>query len=129
MNQAIKDKTDNNLKKIHTTINTLINNLKTKDYNFKDASTLLNIPIPNREDNYKKLSKFVMEFPQKIVDKIDNINGFIIIIMDEFQMLKKLKNPDAFFWLIRSFNQFQENVSYVLTGSISKTSDIIEMVI
>lgn len=44
-------------------------------------------------------------------------------------MLKKLKNPDAFFWLIRSFNQFQENVSYVLTGSISKTSDIIEMVI
>lgn len=31
-----------------------------------------------------------------------------------------------FFWLIRSFNQFQENVSYVLTGSISKTSDIIE---
>ena len=41
-------------------------------------------------------------------------------------MLRKLDNPDSFFWLIRSFNQHQHNVSYVFTGSLSKTSNIIE---
>ena len=66
-----------------------------------------------------------MELPQKIVDENENINGFIIFI-DEFQLLRKLDNCDSFFWLIRSFNQHQHNVSYVFTGSMSKTSTIIE---
>ena len=38
--------------------------LKLKNYDFKDAATILDIPIPNTETNYNKLSKFVMEFPQ-----------------------------------------------------------------
>ena len=33
---------------------------------------------------------------------------------------------DKFFWLIRSFNQSQHNVSYIFTGSISRTSNLIE---
>ena len=65
-----------------------------------------------------------MEFPQKIVDDIDEINGFVIII-DEFQMLRKIKKLDKFFWLIRSFNQTQHNVSYIFTGSISQSSEVI----
>ena len=66
-----------------------------------------------------------MEFPQKIVDELDELNGFVIII-DEFQMLRKINHLDKFFWLIRSYNQTQHNVSYIFTGSISGSSDIID---
>lgn len=122
MNQAIKN---NNYKtNFKDKIGHLIDNLKLKKYDFTDAIQILNIPIPNTEENYNKLSRFVMEFPQKIVDEIDEINGFVIII-DEFQMLNKINQLDKFFWLIRSFNQTQHNVSYIFTGSISRSSELI----
>ena len=84
----------------------------------------MGISIPKTEADYKKLSQFVMEFPQKIVDDNDEINGFIIII-DEFQMMRKIKQLDKFFWLIRSFNQTQHNVSCIFIGSISQSSELI----
>ena len=37
-----------------------------------------------------------MELPQEIVNSTDEIKGFIIVI-DEFQLLKTLNNPNAFF--------------------------------
>ena len=67
-----------------------------------------------------------MELPQKIVDSKENLKGFIIVI-DEFQLLKSLKSPEAFFWLIRSYAQKQYNVSYIFTGSVSRTSEILAM--
>lgn len=103
-----------------------INNLKLKKYNFNNSS-LKDISLPIIEDNYVQLSKFVMELPQKIVDSSDNIKGFIIVV-DEFQLLKTLENPEAFFWLIRSYTQKQFNVSYIFTGSISNTAEIINMI-
>ena len=45
--------------------------------------------------------------------------------MDEFQMLEKMEDLDKLFWLIRSFAQIQHNVSYIFTGSISQSSEII----
>ena len=96
-------------------------------YDFTKGINILNIPLPEIKDNYSKLSEFTMELPQKIVDSSEEINGFIIVI-DEFQLLKKINNPESFFWLIRSFSQTQDNVSYIFTGSISKTSDVIEMI-
>lgn len=104
-----------------------IKRLQLKNYEFTGDANIMEIPIPVIHDNYDKLSKFVMELPQKIVDSSDDINGFIIVI-DEFQLLKNVKNPEAFFWLIRSFIQKQFNVGYVFTGSISKTSEIINMI-
>ncbi|MBE6493903.1 MAG: ATP-binding protein [Methanosphaera stadtmanae] len=104
-----------------------IKQLPLKSYDFTNSTNILDIPIPEIKDNYSKLSEFVMELPQKIVDQYDNINGFIIVI-DEFQNLKNLENPDAFFWLMRSFSQTQHNVTYIFTGSISNTSDIIDMI-
>ena len=104
-----------------------IKQLPLKNFDFTNSTNILDIPIPEIENNYSKLSEFVMELPQKIVDKYENVNGFIIVI-DEFQNLKNLTNPDAFFWLMRSFSQSQHNVSYVFTGSISNTSDIINMI-
>ncbi len=102
------------------------NQLKLKNFNFNN-SNLRDLPIPLIEDNYNKLSKYVMELPQKIVDSVDEIKGFIIVV-DEFQLLKTLENPEAFFWLIRSYSQKQYNVSYIFTGSVSNTSEIIEMI-
>lgn len=122
MNQSIK--TNNYKNKYKAKITELINNLKLKKYDFHDMTTILDIPIPKSETNYGKLSQFVIEFPQKIVDEMDELNGFVIII-DEFQMLRKINHLDKFFWLIRSYNQTQHNVSYIFTGSISRSSDII----
>ena len=122
MNKTIEDSGyKNNFK---SKIDQLINNLKLKNYDFSDVGEIFNIPIPKTETDYGKLSRFVMEFPQRIVDEIDGINGFVIII-DEFQMLRKIDQLEKFFWLIRSFNQTQHNVSYIFTGSISRSSDII----
>ncbi|MBO6122537.1 MAG: ATP-binding protein [Methanobrevibacter sp.] len=114
-------------KKFANIIKSNIQKLQLKDYDFSDASHILDIPIPVIEDNYDRLSKFVMELPQKIVDENDNINGFIIVI-DEFQLLKNVEKPDAFFWLIRSYMQKQFNVGYIFTGSVSRTSDVITMI-
>ena len=105
-------------------ISELVDNLKLKKYDFHDITEILKIPIPKTETNYRKLSQFVMEFPQKIVDEIEEIDGFVIII-DEFQMLGKIKQTDKFFWMIRNFSQTQHNVSYIFTGSISQSSEII----
>lgn len=125
MNNAIYDKL-NDGGKISFLLKKLTDKLKIKDFSFSKGTHIAEIPIPATEDNYKKISKFVMEYPQKVVENIDGIDGFIIIV-DEFQMLKKLKNPESFFWLLRSYSQFQSNVSYVMSGSISQISDAIEM--
>ena len=103
-----------------------LNQLKLKRYNFNN-SNLRDLPLPIIKDNYNKLSKYVMELPQKVVDSFDEIKGFIIVI-DEFQLLKNLENPEAFFWLIRSYTQKQYNVSYIFTGSVSNTAEINNMI-
>ena len=100
-----------------------IEKLGLKNYDFSNSANIFDLPLPVISDNYDKLSKFVMELPQKIVDASDEIKGFIIAI-DEFQLLKNVENPEAFFWLIRSFTQKQFNVGYIFTGSVSKTFSI-----
>ncbi|MCL2116646.1 MAG: ATP-binding protein [Methanobrevibacter sp.] len=125
MNESVKNH-GKGLKKINHSITTLLKKINSQDYDFKDAGTLLSIPIPQVNDNYKKLSKFVLEFPQKVVKASNGeIKGFVIII-DEFQFISKLKSPESFFWLIRSFTQEQDNVSYIFTGSTSTTSEMVE---
>ena len=97
-----------------------------KNYEFSDNRNLFDIPPQQFQITIKSI-KFVMELSQKIVDSSDEINGFIIVI-DEFQLIKNIKNPEAFFWLIRNFTQKQFNVEYIFTESLSKTSDIINMI-
>jgi len=113
-------------KKTHNTVKNLILKLKNKKYDFKEAGTILSIPIPQVKDNYQKLSEFVMNYPQKIVDSSHGkINGFVIVI-DEFQFIGELKSPESFLWLFRSFSQYQDNVTYIFTGSTSTTSDMVD---
>ena len=68
-----------------------------------------------------------MELPQHIVDSSKDISG-VIIVIDEFQLIKHVNNPEAFFWLIRSHLQDQSNICYIFTGSVSNTAEIIEMI-
>ena len=126
---SIQNTTSKNKKmhgKIKDSIKMFLKQLKIKDYDFDNSIDIFDIPIPIIKDNYEKLSKFVMELPQKIVDSNEYIKGFVIVI-DEFQLLQSVKSPEAFFWLIRSYSQIQHNVSYIFTSSVSKTSEIISM--
>jgi AAA+ ATPase superfamily predicted ATPase len=87
------------------------------------------VPIPESEDDYKKLSKFVLDLPQIIYeDHSDNIKGCIMII-DEFQTFKDLdKGLDAFLWFLRSVIQNQKNVAYIFSGSVTSRDSIVEQI-
>ena len=125
INESIS-KQDNNYSKVERRISNFLKQLKLKEYDFSNIN-ILDIQLPDIKNNYLKFSKFVMELPQVIVDTSDDIKGFIIVV-DEFQLLRSLKKPEAFFWLIRSYTQEQYNVSYIFTGSVSQTSEIINMI-
>ncbi len=116
-----------NEKNLLNKIKNLISDLKLKNYDITKDRTIFDIPIPKIKDNYSKLSEFVLDLPQKIVDSSENING-VIVVIDEFQQIKYVNNSEAFFWLFRSFIQDQKNVCYIFTGSVSKTADVIEMI-
>ena len=114
-------------KKIKAQLDKIVQKMTLKDYDINDSVDIFNIPLPKIKDNYPKLSEFVMELPQHIVDSSKDISG-VIIVIDEFQLIKHVNNPEAFFWLIRSHLQNQSNICYIFTGSVSNTSEIIEMI-
>jgi Cdc6-like AAA superfamily ATPase len=125
MNKSIENQ-EKIFKKTHNSVKKLISKIKNHDYDFKEAGSILSIPIPQVKDNYQKLSQFVMEYPQRIVDSSEGkIKGFVIVI-DEFQFIGELESPESFLWLFRSFTQKQDNVSYIFTGSTSTTSDMVD---
>lgn len=127
MNRAVEQKS-NILQRAYDTSKVILEKIKIKNYDFKEAGNVMGVAIPEITDNYEKLSTFVMEFPQRVVESSNGkINGFIIVI-DEFQLLGQLGSPEAFFWMFRSFTQHQDNVSYIFTGSTSASSDIAEKI-
>lgn len=85
------------------------------------------LPIPKTEDDYKKLSKFVFDLPQRIYEEDpERIKGSILII-DEFQAIKDLgKNLEAFLWFFRGVIQSQRNVAYIFSGSVPSTDSIVK---
>lgn len=78
---VIKDK--NLYSKIKTKFLNFISDLRLKDYGFTSGANIFDIPLPEIRNNYNKLSKFVIELPQNIVDYSDDVKGFIIVF-DEF---------------------------------------------
>lgn len=105
--------------------------LTTKNYGLREIIDVggYPIPIPKSEDDYKKLSKFVLDLPQKAFEEhSDKISG-IILIIDEFQVLKDLgERLDAFLWFLRSVIQNQKNVAYVFSGSLTSTDSIVNKI-
>jgi len=97
-------------RKLPTTHKKLSKLLTTKNYGLKEIIDIggYPIPIPQSEDDYKKLSKFVLDLPQKAFEEYsDKISG-VILIIDEFQVLKDLGGRlDAFLWFLRSVIQNQ----------------------
>jgi Predicted ATPase (AAA+ superfamily) len=127
MNESLREDMDD-LTKSYNIVKDLIRKIRHKNFDFKEAGTAMGIAIPDIKDNYEKLSKFVMEFPQRVVELSNGkINGFVIVI-DEFQLIGELESPEAFFWLFRSYTQEQDNVSYIFTGSTSASSDIVDKI-
>lgn len=104
---------------------------QTKNFGLREIADAggIPIPIPKAEDDYKKLSKFVLELPQIIYDEHqDEIKGSILII-DEFQVLKDLGDRlDTFLWFLRSVIQNQKHTAYVFSGSINSRDVIIEKI-
>ena len=96
--------------------------LKTNDFHLKEFNNYNGIPLPviENETNLNKLNKFVLGFPQELYNSNnDKIKG-VIIIIDEFQIIKELGDyKEGFLWLLRGFMQEQNNVAYILSGSMS----------
>lgn len=127
MNDPLREDMDG-LTKSYDIVKDLIRKLRQKKFDFKEAGAAMGIAIPDINDNYEKLSKFVMEFPQRVVELSNGeIKGFVIV-MDEFQLIGELESPEAFFWMFRSYTQEQDNVSYIFTGSTSSSSDIVNKI-
>lgn len=113
-------------KKITYLLKKLAVKLNLKEFTCSDARQISKLQIPETKDNYSIISKFVMEYPQNVVDNDDSIDGFIIML-DDCQYLCNLKDFESFFEMFGRYNHFQSNVSYVLSGSLSQTSKTIEM--
>ena len=105
---------------------------KTNNFKLKEvvvASALdISIPIPiiGAERDLEKYKDFVFKLPQEIYEhNKDKIDGMIIII-DEFQVVKELnKYLDSFLWNFRAYVTEQRNVAYILSGSIGLQDNLI----
>ncbi|RAP54733.1 MAG: hypothetical protein BZ137_00640 [Methanosphaera sp. rholeuAM130] len=95
---------------------------KTKNFKLKDITVVKDIPIPifGGEEDIDKLNDFVLELPQQIYENNSDILEGVIIMLDEFQIIKDLdKYLDSFLWMLRGHIQNHNNTAYIITGSMS----------
>lgn len=115
-------------KKIFTIKNRLDKFFKTNEFKIESFSNIGEFPIPiiDNEVKSEELINFSLELPDMIYqENSDKIDG-IIILIDEFQVIKELnKYLESFLWKFRSFIQDQSNVAYVLSGSMSLQDQLI----
>ena len=117
-------------------LNTLKNHInkffKTNNFKLKEvvvASAFdISIPIPIivTERDLERYRDFVFRLPQEIYDNNkDKIDGMIIII-DEFQVIKELNTYlESFLWNFRGYVTEQRNVAYILSGSMGLQDNLI----
>ena len=84
------------------------------------------IPIPWLEDNYSKLANFVINLPQRIYEEYEDVLKGVFIFFDEFQIIKELDNYNKFLWYLRGIILSQNNVAYMISGSMSLKDSLIE---
>ena len=115
------------------TLNTNINKFfKTNNFKLKDVVVAsagdVSIPIPviGAETDLEKYKDFVFKLPQEIyANNKSKIEGMIIII-DEFQLIKELGSYlESFLWNFRGYVSEQRNVAYVLSGSMGLQDNLI----
>ena len=117
-------------------LNTLKNHInkffKTNNFKLKEvvvASAFdISIPIPiiGTERDLERYRDFVFRLPHEIYDNNkDKIDGMIIII-DEFQVIKELNTYlESFLWNFRGYVTEQRNVAYILSGSMGLQDNLI----
>ena len=117
-------------------LNTLKNHInkffKTNNFKLKEvvvASAFdISIPIPiiGTERDLERYRDFVFRLPQEIYDNNkDKIDGMVIII-DEFQVIKELNTYlESFLWNFRGYVTEQRNVAYILSGSMGLQDNLI----
>ena len=113
---------DHHIKKFFKT-----NNFKIKEVVVASALNIsIPVPIIGAERDLEKYKDFVFKLPQEIYEhNNDKIEGMIIII-DEFQVVKELDNYlDSFLWNFRGYVTGQRNVAYILSGSMGLQDNLI----
>ncbi|WP_286008772.1 AAA family ATPase [Methanobrevibacter woesei] len=104
---------------------------KTNDFEIKDVKSLNEFPIPiiGKQTNVETLFDYVLELPNLLyAENKSKIKG-VIVFIDEFQIIKELNNyMESFLWKLRSYIQNQENVAYVLAGSMSLQDNLISQI-
>jgi len=124
-NQIIKESKRRKLNTLDSKINKF---LKSNNFKLKDVLSFEHIPIPviTSERDLNKYIEFVFNLPEKIYEKNkDNIKG-VIIIIDEFQIIKEIGNYlESFLWVFRGYITGQPNIAYILSGSMSLQDKLI----
>ena len=116
------DTLKNHIKKFFKT-----NNFKLKEVVIASAFDIsIPIPIIGTERDLERYRDFVFKLPQEIYEhNKDKIDG-IIIIIDEFQVIKELNTYlESFLWNFRGYVTEQRNVAYVLSGSMGLQDNLI----
>ena len=120
------------LKGIDTIKNHINKFFKTNNFKLKEvvvASAFdISIPIPiiGTERDLERYRDFVFKLPQEIYQHNKSKIDGIIIIIDEFQVIKELDNYlESFLWNFRGYVTEQRNVAYVLSGSMGLQDNLI----
>jgi len=120
------------LKGIDTLKNHIDKFFKTNNFKLKDvvvASAFdISIPIPVivTERDLEKYKDFVFNLPQEMYEHNKARIDGVIIIIDEFQVIKELGNYlESFLWNFRAYVTEQRNVAYVLSGSMGLQDNLI----
>lgn len=103
------------------------NNFKLKEVVVASAGDIsIPIPIIGTERDLDKYRDFVFKLPQEIYEHNKNKIDGMIIIIDEFQIIKELGNYlESFLWNFRGYVTEQRNVAYVLSGSMGLQDNLI----
>ena len=120
------DTLKNHIKKFFKT-----NNFKLKEVVIASAFDIsIPIPIIGTERDLERYRDFVFKLPQEIYEhNKDKIDG-IIIIIDEFQVIKELDTYlESFLWNFRGYVTEQRNVAYVLSGSMGLQDNLISEIV
>lgn len=105
---------------------------KTNNFELKEIAVAsafnISIPIPiiKTERDLEKYRDFVFKLPDEIYKHNDDKIDGVIVIIDEFQVIRELGNYlDSFLWNFRGYVTEQRNVAYILSGSMGLQDNLI----
>ena len=123
---------ETHLKGLNTLKNHINKFFKTNNFKLKEVVVAnafdISIPIPiiGTERDLERYRDFVFKLPQEIYDNNKDKIGGVIIIIDEFQVIKELDTYlESFLWNFRGYVTEQRNVAYILSGSMGLQDNLI----